>query len=307
MDKTGNVVIKPAFKNALAFSEGLAAVLTENGLWGYINKKGEVVVKPAYISAGRFSDGVAVVSTGKSAFDTNKESGVIDKTGKVIIPFEKRAIGDFKDGKAVAESNYISYYLYKNGKTSLSCDAMTLANARYAFSALARNDVQSALAMFKKENGKNCPMADYWLAYILLQVPPPARDTVTGAALMEQAAKNGYPEAMYSAGFMYLHGLGGKKDEALARQWLDKAAKAGVPTAYTLLGTLDEKGNPTQAAAHYQRAAESGEPIAMYNLALMYRDGRGVTKNDQQFNNWLLLSAERQYQPARQLLASRPK
>lgn len=305
MDKNGNEVIKPVFKNVNAFSEGLAAVQAQDGLWGYINKKGEIVIKPVYIGVGRFSEGVAVVSMGKTAFDTNKESGVIDKTGKVIIPFQKRAIGDFKNGRAIAEVDYISHYIYKTGKSSLACDAATLANGRYAYAALVRNDVQSALTMLQKENGKSCAMTDYWLAYILLQVPPPNRDTVKGSFLMEQAAKNGFPEAMYGTGFMYVHGLGGKKDETLAKQWLNKAAKAGVATAYTLLGTLEEKTNPAQAATYYQQAADMGEPIAMYNLALMYRDGRGVTKNDYQSNSLLLLSAERNYAPARQMLSQK--
>lgn len=307
MDKTGKVVIERTYKAAHAFSHGLAAVQTDNGLWGYINKKGEMVIKPIYIQASRFSDGVAVVSTGKTAFDKDKLSGVIDKTGKLIVPLEKVSIGDFANGKAKAESNYISYYIYKNGKTSLACDPATLLNARYAYAALVKNDVQGALTMFKKEQGKKCPMADYWRAYILLQAPAPVRDTVQGAALMEQAAKNGYPEAMYSTGFVYLNGLGGKKDEALARQWVTKASKAGVPAAYTLLGTMDEKANPAQAATHYQQAADLGEPVAMYNLALLYRDGRGVTKNDYQFNTWLNLSAQRQYQPAKQLQAAKAK
>lgn len=145
-------------------------------------------------------------------------------------------------------------------------------------------------------------MTDYWLAFILLQAPPPVKDTVQGAMLMERAAANGYPEAMYSAGFMYLNGLGGKKDEAVARQWLAKAIKAGVPSAYTLLGTLEERTNPTQAAGYYQQAADLGEPVAMYNLALMHRDGRGVAKSDYNYNTWVRLSAERGYAPARQLM-----
>lgn len=301
MDKSGNVVIKPAYKTVLAFSEGLAAVMTAEGLWGYINKKGEMVIKPTYISVGRFSDGVAVVSTGKTAFDTNKLTGVIDKTGKVIIPLYKRAIGDFKNGKAIAEENYISHYIYKNGSTSLACDAGTLANARYAFAALSRNDVASALKMFKDLEGKNCPMSDYWLGYMLLQLQPPNRDTVLGAKLLEQSAKKGFPESMYSVGFMYLNGLGGTKDPAKAKEWLNKAAKAGVPVAYTLLGTMEEKANAAQAVTYYQQAADLGEPVAMYNLALMYRDGRGVAKSDYYFNTWLNYSAQRNYQPAKQL------
>jgi hypothetical protein len=307
MDKAGNVVVKPTYKNALGFSEGLAAVLTDDKMWGFINKKGEMVIKPAYVNSSRFSDGVAVVSTGKDAFDKDKMTGVIDKTGKVVIPMQKRGISDFKNGKAIAEENYISYYIYKNGKTTLACDAQTLANSRYAFAALARNDVASALKMFKDESGKNCAMADYWLGYMLLQLQPPNRDTVRGAQLLEQAAKKGFPEAMYSVGFMYLNGLGGKKDEALAKEWLIKASKSGVAVAYTLLGTVEEKANPAQAAIYYQHAADMGEPVAMYNLALLYRDGRGVTKNEYTFNTWLNNSAQRQYQPAKQLQAANAK
>ncbi|MET0394773.1 MAG: tetratricopeptide repeat protein, partial [Chitinophagaceae bacterium] len=194
-----------------------------------------------------------------------------------------------------------------DGRTSLACDPLTLQNARYGYSALYNNNVQGALATFQKEAPKKCPMTDYWLAYILLQTSPPARDTARGAALMEQAAKNGYPEAMYSLGFVYVNGLGGKKDETVAREWLNKAGAAGVPAAYTLLGTMDEKTNPARALTYYQRAADQGEPVAMYNLALLYRDGRGVAKNDFQFNTWLNLSALRQYQPAKQLQADKMK
>jgi hypothetical protein len=308
MDKTGAVIIKPVYKMALYFSEGLAPVLfTDSGLWGYINRKGETVIKPAYISANHFSEGVAVVRTGKSPYDNNNPSGVIDKTGKVIIPFEKRSIGEFRNGKSITETNYISHYLYKNGKTSLACDATTLANARYAFAALYKNDVKGALNLLKQEEGKNCPMVDYWMAYILLQAPTPVRDTAHGALLMEQAAKNGYPEAMYGTAFIYMNALGVKKDDVLAKQWLVKASKAGVPEAYTLLGTLEDKANPAQAAVYYQQAADLGEPTAMYNLALLYRDGRGVTKNDYNFTSWLTLAAARKYAPAQQMLNAKAK
>jgi|GEM_PF-1360487 len=309
MDRNGTVVIKPVYKTALAFSQGLAPVMfADNSLWGYINKKGEVVIKGSYVSAGRFSDGLAIVSTGKNAYDADKLTGAIDKTGKVVFPFEKRSLGEFVNGRTVSEKNYIQHYLYKTGKTSLACDAQVLQNSRFAMQAIYRNDVRAALDLLQKDADKHCPMSDYWLAFIYLQAPAPVRDTVKGPALMEQSARNGYPEAMYATGFIYANGLGGKKDDALARQWLVKSGKAGVPAAYTLLGTLDEKANNlAQAAAYYQQAADAGEPIAMYNLALLYRDGRGVTKNDYVFNNWLTLSAQRQYAPAKQLLQSKTK
>lgn len=304
MDVQGKVVIKPTYKRANGFVEGLAAVQNHEKLWGFINRKGEMVIKPTFMSTSYFNDGVAVVYLGKDAFDYNKQCGVIDKTGKLIIPFEKRNINTFRNGRAIAEENGISYYLYKTGKTSLACNAAAMFNARNGYLAISRNDVVNAMDLLSKPENKGCPISDYWLGYIYLQITPPIKDSIRGARLIEQAAKAGYPEAMYSIGYVYANGLSGKKDEALAKQWLTKACKAGVPSAYTLLGTLTEKTDPAEAAKLFQKAADLLEPIAMYNLALLYRDGKGVAKNDGQFNSWLDLSAKRQYQPAKDLQAS---
>ncbi|MCG2614860.1 sel1 repeat family protein [Terrimonas sp. NA20] len=262
-----------------------------------------MVIKPAYITTSYFSDGVCVVSIGKDAFDYNKQNGVIDKKGQLIIPFHKRGYFSFKNGRSIAEENGISYYVYKNGKTSLACDINVLLNARNGYNAISGNDVKTALDALSKPENKGCPITDYWLGYIYLQVTPPMKDSVKGAQLIEQAANAGYPEAMYSIGFVYANGLSGVKDEVKAKQWLMKAGKAGVPTAYTLLGTLSEKTDPAEAAKQFQKAADLLEPIAMYNLALLYRDGRGVSKNEGEFNSWLNMSANRQYQPAKDLQA----
>lgn len=301
MDKTGKVIIKPQFKNANGFNEGLAAVSDAPGNWGYVNKKGEFVIKPTYISASRFNEGIAVVSKGKSAYDAEKLTGAIDKTGKLIIPMEKRSIGDFKNGRALAEQSYVSYYIYKNGKTSLACDVNTLANGRYALASLYKNDMANALRLLDKEKNAGCPMTDYWLGYVLLQSQRPARDTVQGAALVEKAAKAGYPEAQYSLGIVYVNGLGGKKDTAAAKEYFVKAAKAGVPAANTALGVLEDKINPIMASGYYLKAADMGEPTAMYNLSLLYREGRGVSKSDADFKLWLSRATERQYPAAVQL------
>ncbi|MBO9658204.1 MAG: SEL1-like repeat protein, partial [Chitinophagaceae bacterium] len=264
----------------------------------------DMVIKPAYVSASYFSDGVCVVSIGKGPYDSERKDGVIDKTGKLIIPFEKRGINTFSKGRAKTEENGISFYLYKNGKTSLACSSKGLLNARYGYGAIARNDVKSAVEFLSAPDAKGCPISDYWLGYIYLQVTPPMRDSIKGAQLIEQAANAGFPDAMYSIAYVYAYGLSGKKDEALAKQWLAKAIRAGVPAAYTLLGSLNDKTNPEEAAKLYKKGAELLEPTAMYNLALLYRDGRGVMKNEHEFNSWLSMAAKRQYQPAKDLQAS---
>jgi len=104
---------------------------------------------------------------------------------------------------------------------------------------------------------------------------------------------------MYAIGIVYLNGLAGKTDLTTARQWFGKAAKAGVAAAFTVLGTMDEDDNPAEAAKQYQFAAELGERIAMYNLAILYKEGRGVPKSYAGFWSWLDRSAEKDYEPAK--------
>lgn len=52
-----------------------------------------------------------------------------------------------------------------------------------------------------------------------------------GKALLVAAADEGSAEAMSALGFAYLYGRGLPEDETLARQWLDRAAKAGSQRA----------------------------------------------------------------------------
>lgn len=298
-DKNGTVVIKPAYKDVAYFAEGMAAVAIAKDQWGYINKKGEIIIKPAYVSAGRFSEGVAIVCTGRNLTDPDKFYGAIDKTGKTILPFEKRKMQQFKDGKVLAEKDGFQYYLYKNGETTLACDPASLKNAREIIAASYRSDAEGIAGFLRKEEGKNCPAINYWLGYVYLQAAPPQKDSIRGAKLMEQSALGGYPDAMYSIGFVYLNGLGGKTDLAAARQWFSKAAKAGVTAAFTMLGTMDDEDDPAEAAKQYQSAADLGEPTAMYNLAMLYKEGRGVQKSFVGFWNWLERSAQKNYEPAK--------
>lgn len=133
------------------FSEGLAAVQSQEHLWGYIDTTGEIVIPCEYTYAGIFSDGVACVrkdckygsinTSGqiivdciwkKSAFVfseglaavQNEEGlwGFIDMTGKVIIPFEWEGIitPKFSDGLAAIQKNNMMGFINKTGDTVIS-------------------------------------------------------------------------------------------------------------------------------------------------------------------------------------------
>ena len=63
IDKSGQEAIPVQYGGAGQFSEGLAAVRAERGLWGYIDKSGKTVVRPSFRSAGMFRSGIARVAT----------------------------------------------------------------------------------------------------------------------------------------------------------------------------------------------------------------------------------------------------
>ncbi|MEO0233877.1 MAG: WG repeat-containing protein [candidate division WOR-3 bacterium] len=59
-DKTGNVLIKPQYQEAQAFSNGLASV-KKNNRWGYIDTKGNLIIPYKYDSSWMFDNGLALV------------------------------------------------------------------------------------------------------------------------------------------------------------------------------------------------------------------------------------------------------
>ena len=116
------------------FSEGLACVRTSSG-WGYINEKGVLVIKPQFRWAQGFEEGMARVMVGNSL--PSSRYGYIDRTGNwVIDPNQFDYVDNFKDGlakvkikiagrdmfgfidrsgKFVIEAQYLEAYDFKDG------------------------------------------------------------------------------------------------------------------------------------------------------------------------------------------------
>ena len=67
IDQFGRIVIKPKYKIATSFSEGLASVAIGNypGKWGYVDKTGKLVIDFRYDVASRLSDHLAAVKVGE--------------------------------------------------------------------------------------------------------------------------------------------------------------------------------------------------------------------------------------------------
>lgn len=119
MDTNGNIVIEPQYRDALPFSEGMAAVAGENGLYGYINTSGDIVIPYEYGQVDSYEKTVSNFSEGVAVVNGNM---YIDKLGNKILGEYKYA-DDFHDGFAVVETIYGKFaYIDKEGKIKKEYD-----------------------------------------------------------------------------------------------------------------------------------------------------------------------------------------
>lgn len=99
-------------------------------------------------------------------------------------------------------------------------------------------------------------------------------------------AERGNPEAQFNLSMVYLEGLGSgtgsvRKDVALARQWLEKAAKGGFAKAQFNLGIMYYQGtdgvkrNLAIAREWFTKAAEGDDRLGQFNLGVMWYRGEG--------------------------------
>lgn len=78
LNKEGQVVINPQFKQGTNFHDGMASVCNEEGKWGFVNKEGTIVINHQFDDTNPFVNNLAAVMT-------DKKWGVIDKDGKYKI------------------------------------------------------------------------------------------------------------------------------------------------------------------------------------------------------------------------------
>ncbi len=98
IDISGEYMIKPQFRIARTFSEGLAAVAPAGrvlSLHGFIDKDGAYVVGPKYRDTRDFHEGKAAVQLGD-------DWAYIDREGTYFVPPSLEEAGDFSEGFAPA-------------------------------------------------------------------------------------------------------------------------------------------------------------------------------------------------------------
>lgn len=114
---------------------------------------------------------------------------------------------------------------------------------------------------------------------------------------LKAKAQSGDAEAQTTLGHAYLSGSGVPRNEALAAQWIRKAANHGYAPAENSLGTMYRLGNGVgrdkeEGVRWYEKAARHGSREGMFNLGTCYYNGDGVASSEFTAYNWFLLAED---------------
>lgn len=120
IDRTGKWAVRPRFRSAKDFHEGLAAVSPKGETggaqerWGFIDRKGKMVIPALFEGVGSFSQGVAAASLDGSAW------GFIDRQGNWAIEPKYQVAYDFAGGLAPVRREKNDWiYIDRQGKQAL--------------------------------------------------------------------------------------------------------------------------------------------------------------------------------------------
>ena len=166
---------------------------------------------------------------------------------------------------------------------------------------LGENDYYEAVAWYEKAAALQLPEAymrlgdHYYQGYHLTKSYEKARDYYL------KAARQGMPEAMYSAGAALVN-LG---HQDAGYDWIYKAAEKDYPKALLHLGYAHDEGKGplfgevegqveqsySLAKSYYTKLANMGDPQGMFYLGMLYRMGNGVPKSEDMAQHWFLKAA----------------
>lgn len=116
---------------------------------------------------------------------------------------------------------------------------------------------------------------------------------------LRTVADLGYPQAQFQMSRLYDEGRDGLivADKVQARRWVERAARAGHPSAMYNLGLMNYNGEGgpvdyTAAATWLRRSAEYGVRDGQFGIGVMYMQGQAVSENAAEAYKWLSIAAQ---------------
>lgn len=128
------------------------------------------------------------------------------------------------------------------------------------------------------------------------------QDYVEAARWYRRAVDKDHVFAMHRLALLYETGRGVTKDDEEAVRLLTRASEGGLSEATSWLADKYEQGRGVakdehqayqlnaRAADQVRKAADQGNAVATFNLGILYRIGKGVSKSDTEAAYWVVKS-----------------
>jgi TPR repeat protein len=122
-------------------------------------------------------------------------------------------------------------------------------------------------------------------------VVPPDHAAADPLNALRSRAVEGNADAQIDLGLAYAKGQGVPRDDAVARQWFERAAAQNAAHGQYLVGAMLERGRGgprsyAEALQWYRRAADQGYPPAEVAMGRFYGRGLGVDRDVAQRTDW---------------------
>lgn len=149
------------------------------------------------------------------------------------------------------------------------------------------------------------PVAEFQMGMVRLN----EGKTDEAIALIRKAATKGQPAAQYRLAKFYETGEGVTRDAEMARQLTERAARSGNRIAMHDLALYyaEGKGDVTEdistAGKWFEKAAERGVVDSQFNLGVLYESGQGLPKNIQEAFFWYSIASKQGDQFAQERVA----
>ena len=240
----------------------------------------------------------------------------------------QKALAAFLAAEQTAEERQLPYLWYRIGKmyaAGLGTEQDYASAAEWFSKAVSRNhkyaqyslaglyyhgqgveqSFKQALLLYQMSAEQGNPYASYELAKMFRDgigtKPDPERaeesfkEAFAGFSVLEEESHE--DKLQYRLGGMLHTGTGTEKDDVLAAEYWEHAARLGNVHAQYALGKLwleNGNGDPKQAVEWLEKAAEAGNGAAQYALAKIYRDGDPVPQDIEKAVKLFTLSAEQE-------------
>lgn len=250
IDRSGSQVIPLKFTGVLDFSQGLAqATMDPNRKKiGFINKKGDWVIPPQFLDASDFSEDLAAVQIGK---ESDYKWGYIDRNGTMVIPPRFEEASRFREGLATVDIGgdlTFSAFIDKQGQVVIKARP-----GFYRFDLFSQGRATFYTSSHRTKTGKMGCMDKTGKVVI-----PPQFDVIwgfsEGLASIEIDEKNGFIDLsgkmlvppQFRFAASFSEGLAHIEDNRGRHGYIDKTGKIAIEPRFLAAGPFSEGLAPVQ-------------------------------------------------------------